>query len=458
MSVRTVLFVATAMLCIEAPVQPLGTQAVGARDRHVVLISIDGFAAFHLDNAGIDLPNIRELAAAGARAAAAESVFPSMTHPAHTTLVTGVTPRLHGVINNRVTDRRSGQRFHITNVPRSESVRVPTLFDRVHASGRRTAALFWPETRDDDAIDDNITEVFDEREMADPAAVRPALLAELRAAGVPIDSFYAFYDNPFTQGAADQALTRAAVHLLKTRRPALLALHLLAADKAQHEVGPDHYLARAALSTADDCVGMLRKAVEDAGLGERVTFVIAADHGFVTVRDEVNLAPALADRELDRVMTWRADGWYIWGERGPGFDPARHSAALERVLERVASVPGVTRVVRPGEFHALGYPEYDENAYVPGQVLIAGRVDTHLVIDKAETDTSRRLKARPYHGHGYFPDHPAMDAVLVFSGAGIAPGARLGRVNNADVAPTLAALLGVDLPTATGRVLAGVLK
>lgn len=164
-------------------------------DRQVVLISIDGFAAFHLDNPAIDLPNIRALAAEGVQASS-ETVFPSMTHPAHTTLITGATPRDHGVVNNRVTDRDTGKRFHITNLPRSESIRVPTVFDAVHERGLRSAAFFWPETKDDRSIDDNVAEVFDAREMADPAAVSPALLAELRAAGVPIDSYFAFYDDP----------------------------------------------------------------------------------------------------------------------------------------------------------------------------------------------------------------------------------------------------------------------
>ena len=95
------------------------------------------------------------------------------------------------------------------------------MFDAVHAKGLGTAAFFWPETREDRAIDDNLTEVFDEAEKADPSAVSSALLAELRAAGVPIDSYYAFYDDPFAQGAADIALTNAAAYVLKQRKPAL---------------------------------------------------------------------------------------------------------------------------------------------------------------------------------------------------------------------------------------------
>jgi predicted AlkP superfamily pyrophosphatase or phosphodiesterase len=423
---------------------------------HVVLISIDGFAAFHLDNPSIDLPNIRALAAAGVRARS-ESVFPSMTHPAHTTLITGVTPRGHGVVNNRVVDRRTGQRFHITNLPRRESIRTRTIFDAVHERGLRTAAFFWPETRDDAAIDDNFAEVFDERDMADSRAVAPELLARLRADGVPVDTFFSMYDDPFTQGAADIALTRAAVVTLKTRRPALLALHLLVADKVQHEVGADHYLTRAALTTADRCVGLLRQAVADAGIAARTTFVIAADHGFVTVNDDLNLGPVLDEPALDGRVRWLADGWHVWGERLPAFEPARHAAMLDRVLARVARTSGVARIVRAGEFAALGYPEYADNPYVPGHDLIVADIGTHVVLD-ARSPAGRRPRDRAYHGHGYLPGHPSMAAALVWSGAGIAAGRTIEGVRNVDVAPTIAHLLGVSLPSATGRVLSQALR
>ena len=427
-------------------------------ERHVVLISIDGLAAYHLANPALALPNIRALAQAGAQATASETVFPSMTHPAHTSLITGTVPRQHGVVNNRVVDRRTGQRLHITNLPRRDSVRVPTLFDAVHARGRGTAAFFWPETKDDQAIDVNFAEVFDSNDMADPGAISPALLAEWRKAGVSVDSYFALYDDPFTQGAADIVLTQAAIHTLKSRKPALLALHLLVADKVQHDFGPEHELTRAALTTADHCIGLLRKAVEEAGLTDRTTFVVAADHGFVTVRDEMNLAPLLNEPALADRVRWQADGWFVWGELKASFDRARDLPILERVLTRVGHAPGIARIVRPGEFAALGYPEYDANYFVPGHYLIAGDITTHLVLNAKSSSTGRQARSRPYHGHGYFPDHPSMRAALVLSGRGIAAGARLDNVRNIDVAPTIAVLLGLDLPTATGRVLKEALR
>ena len=92
--------------------------------RHVVLVTIDGFANFHLKNPSLDLPVIRALAAAGVEAESGETVFPSVTHPSHTTLVTGVTPRRHGVIGNRLTNRATGERFHVTILLIEHDMRV----------------------------------------------------------------------------------------------------------------------------------------------------------------------------------------------------------------------------------------------------------------------------------------------------------------------------------------------
>src|SRR3954466_3675982 len=70
---------------------------------HVVLITIDGFRPdFYMDPSW-DAVNIRKLMADGARAAqGVNSVFPSMTYPSHTTIVTGVQPAKHGVYFNKM--------------------------------------------------------------------------------------------------------------------------------------------------------------------------------------------------------------------------------------------------------------------------------------------------------------------------------------------------------------------
>jgi predicted AlkP superfamily pyrophosphatase or phosphodiesterase len=59
--------------------------------------------------------------------------------------------------------------------------------------------------------------------------------------------------------------------------------------------------------------------------------------------------------------------------------------------------------------------------------------------------------------HGYRSDDPELDGIFLASGAGIRQGARIGRIRNLDVAPTIARLLDVPLPQVEGRVLEEVL-
>jgi arylsulfatase A-like enzyme len=421
--------------------------------RHVVLVTIDGFANYHLKNPAIDLPTIRALAAAGVEAASGETVFPSVTHPSHTTLLTGVRPLRHGVINNRMTNRVTGERFHITNLDRTASVKVPTLFDVARRGGLSTAAFFWPETKNDPSIDFNIPEVFTPDSKADINAVPRAVLDELRAAGVPIDDYFRYYGDSFLMGTSDYVLAQSAAQTIKSRKPSLLAIHLLLTDEVQHELGPDHYRARAALTAADHAVGVLVEAVREAGLADQTTFVVTADHGFATIDKQANLAPLFADPVLKDAVKLHPQGWSLFVEKTPAFDAARHQAALDRAYQRAATTAGVARIFRSAEFHALGIPTYDESPFIAGQDMIIGEVDTFLTADQANPSTARVPLTPPRHEHGYLPTNPKMFTSLVLSGRGIKKGATIGHVRSLDVAPTIARLLGLEMKDVEGRVL-----
>ena len=430
----------------------LSARAV-AQPEHVVLISIDGLAAYELDDDDVELPNLRELIKNGVRAESSETIFPSVTHPSHTTLVTGVVPKVHGVIGNRLVNRETGERFHITNKTHPESVRVPTIFDAAKSKGLVTAAFYWPESRDDPALDFNIPEVFNGN-AADPGAADPAFLDELRQADVPIDLYYRWYPDRFRIGAADAILADAAAYVIRKYRPHLLAIHFVATDEIQHAYGSEHYRSKEALTIADHAVGILRKAIDDARLTDETAFFIVADHGFHTVRHEVNVHPVFERHGLtDRVRLHRS-GWLLYVEL---VDVAREEPALESVFDDVLELEGIARILRPTDYDALGYPRYEQDPHVRGQYAIVGDIDTFLVTDASSASTARHERAEPYHGHGYLPSHPRMYPAFIASGVGIRKGIRVGHVRNLDVAPTVAYLLGLELPSAAGVVMEEVL-
>src|SRR4030095_7939010 len=83
-----------------APLLRGADPAIPAKDRIVVLITIDGFPSWIWRDPTLPMPTLRRLAAEGATAEAMTVSNPSITWINHTTLVTGVEPRKHGVLFN----------------------------------------------------------------------------------------------------------------------------------------------------------------------------------------------------------------------------------------------------------------------------------------------------------------------------------------------------------------------
>jgi predicted AlkP superfamily pyrophosphatase or phosphodiesterase len=423
---------------------------------YVILISIDGLAAYHLENEELELPNLRELIGDGVWPEASRTIFPSVTHPSHATLITGVSPRKHGVIGNQMTNRETGESHHPTTQTRQEAIRVQTLFDAAHQAGKTTASFCWPETRGDTSISFNILHGHGELDMAE---VDPELLESLRQAGIPIDSYYDWaHYGTMMQGYRDGLLAMSAAEIIRSHQPEFMAVHFLVTDSKQHGWGPDHYLGHAALTRADFNVGLLREAVRDAGLEEQTTFVITTDHGFHTVLHEVNIHPVLESSGLAGPVRLHGSGWSVFVETTEEFDEQEDEQALESFFDALLSLEGVERVIRPDEFHELGYPRYEESVYVPGQYIIIPDIDTFLVADESSESTGRRTRPQPSHTHGYLPDHPRMHAGMILSGNGIRNGERIGLVRNHDVAPTIAKILGLEMPETEGRVLGEALE
>ncbi len=422
-------------------------------DAYVILVSLDGFAASRLEDEELELPNLRASARSGAWAKSSQTIFLSTDHPAHTSIVTGVQPRLHGVLGNRMHNRETGEYFQVTNKPRTESVKVPTLFDAAKRKGYRTASFFWPENREDPALDHSIPLVLTGEAKADISAADPAFLQELRDNDVFIDFFFAWYNDLPLQTTSDRVLTRAATYVVETYKPHLLAIRLPAMDRYQHQYGPEHYLAKAALTAADYNVGLLRRATETAGIADQTTFIIVSDHGFHTIEHSVNVYPLFAQAGLLEEVNLHAYYLSVMVELTERFDPQKHLQALDKVFERVAELDGISRVIRPYEFASFGLPSYEEDVHVRGHYIILGGLDTRAVVDEGSESTRRTPLSAPLHGHGYLPDDDHMDPVFIMTGNGIRSGVRLDRVHILDVAPTIAHLLGLEMSNQSGRVL-----
>src|SRR5262249_34225339 len=125
-------------------ITPLAAQ-VPARERIVVLISLDGFPAYALEDPALPIPTLRKLAAQGSTARRMTAVNPTVTWPNHTAMVTGVDSSKHGLLANGTIMRApdTGTVRVEPWIPKDKMVRVPTLYDAAHHAGLTTAQVDW---------------------------------------------------------------------------------------------------------------------------------------------------------------------------------------------------------------------------------------------------------------------------------------------------------------------------
>lgn len=440
---RCSVLVVAALACGWAPAQQ---SPPPARAAHVVLVSIDGLRPeFYLDRSW-PAPMLQQLAAEGARVETVRSVFPSVTYPAHTTIVTGVLPSRHGVFYNTPfepageTGRWYWEAGHI---------RAPTLWDAARNAGLVTAAVSWPVTVGA-AIDYNIPEIWpldagvDRIEHLRRFCSPPTLLAEVETQATGRLRPETFAIESMT---LDDHLGAAAAHLLETYRPNLLLVHLVSTDHFQHEDGRDSPRVRRAVATVDHALARIWDAAGRASIRDRTAFVVMGDHGHIdrhtAIAPNVWLVKAgLMEPTADRGQ-WRAafhtsgaSAFLHLAEVTDENAEARARAALEQLPVGIRNL-----------FTIIDRELLDRLGAAPDAVFALAPIPG---VDM--TASPRRPAVRPAAGatHGYLPELTQVRTGLVAWGAGIQAGASAPVLDLADVAPLVAELLGIDFGSADG--------
>ncbi len=111
----------------------------------VLMISIDGMKPEYVlqaDAHGLKIPFLRSMLRDGVHAAGVTGVWPTVTYPSHTTLLTGVSPSLHGILDNVQFDPR--RTFDGAWYWYADEIKARTLWQAAHEAGLSTASVGWP--------------------------------------------------------------------------------------------------------------------------------------------------------------------------------------------------------------------------------------------------------------------------------------------------------------------------
>ena len=361
----------------------------------VLLVSIDGFRADYLDRG--DTPALAALAKQGVRAAM-RPAFPSVTFPNHYTLVTGLYPDHHGIVDNTMDDP-SLAHSHFT-LSDHEAVADPAWWQEgtpiwvtLQRQGGHAATLFWPGSE------------------AEIHGIRP-------------DRWL-----PYDQKMPDAERVARLLSWLDgpaATRPDFLTLYFDRVDSAGHHAGPDSPALDQALADIDGAVAQLIAGLKQRGLFDKMDLVIVADHGMTALAPERTIY-------IDDYVS--PDSVHIVsGGAMMGLNPV---AAQEAPIEQALLSPKEHMTCRkkqdmPERFH------YGANPRVPAILCLAE--SGWLVTSHADA----AKKKEPYRGtHGYDNALPEMAALFIAFGPDFRRHEVHAPFDNVDVYPLLAKLLGM---------------
>jgi len=369
-------------------------QTVPPHDRILILVSLDGFRWDYLDKFKEQTPNLNRLAAAGVRMERLIPAFPSLTFPNHYTIVTGLWPEHHGIVNNRMYDPVFKTNFYIANNPgptdgrwwQGEPIWVTAI-----KQGRLADCMFWPGSE------------------AEIGGVRP--------------SRWLPYDGKISP---DECVDTALGWLSPTNeRPSLMTLYFHEVDTESHHHGVESEQVAKAVPQLDEAVGRLMDGLHRLQLDKIANVVIVSDHGMTDL--STNRVIALSDYvDLTAVQvdTWGAVA---------GLRPL--DGNVDTLYGQFEGRENHFKVYRrenmPARFH------YMDNPRIPPVVLIA---DEGWYINRGPLNPAKTFESAT---HGFDPELPSMGATFIAFGPAFQHGVTLPPTSNVNIYNLLCATLGL---------------
>uniref|UniRef100_A0A8D0L4Z9 Ectonucleotide pyrophosphatase/phosphodiesterase 1 n=1 Tax=Sphenodon punctatus TaxID=8508 RepID=A0A8D0L4Z9_SPHPU len=214
----------------------------------VLLFSLDGFRAEYLHTWGGLLPVISKLQKCGTYSPSLRPVYPTKTFPNHYTIVTGLYPESHGLIDNKMYDPKRNASFTLRNPEKfnPQWYQGEPIWLTAMNQGLKTATFFWP------GSDVKINGTF--------------------------PNFYKLYN--YSAPFEERVITVLQwLQLPESERPHFYTLYLEEPDTSGHKFGPVSSEVIRALERVDKVVGMLMDGLKQMNLHKCLNIILLSDHG-----------------------------------------------------------------------------------------------------------------------------------------------------------------------------------
>ncbi|MBN3010041.1 alkaline phosphatase family protein [Ruthenibacterium lactatiformans] len=434
------------------------------KKRRIYVLSIDAMISEDIPFMRT-LPNLGPVLEDASIVSDVITVYPSLTYTVHASMLTGVYPNRHHVVNNEqfVPGQENGEWFFDSRIFDSDVENVVSLAKN---HGYTTCCISWPvtghidcdyllnETWTPEGTPDSMYEAFlnggSTKELLD--LVWPRYGRHLNGLSSP-------YFHLLAHGAALEAIRK--------WQPEVIFHHLSMVDHMRHGDGVyGNKVYSQAYLVQDLMFGAIVDELKQQGLYDDTTFIITSDHGqtpvdhlcspnVLLVRDDlIRLNEDGTIRDFDAVFHSAAHSCFVY-LRDPDDRMLRAKVYSLLLKYQAEESVGFSEILTAEEVDARYRNKGSFSFMIEGTdgYSFTSKTTGDLVCSK--TDDSNYKYANATHGH--MPEKGPKPA-FIMKGPGVKKNVQLSGCNIVDEAPTIAKLLGFEMKQADGQPIYGLLE
>ena len=423
------------------------------KNKYVIVISFDAVSEEDLEFLSKQ-PNFSKLIKNGALIKNVESVYPSLTYPAHATIVTGKYPKNHGVINNTVLDfKNDNPNWYWYR----KYIKGDTIFDLAEKSGMKTCSILWPVTARS-KITYNMPEIFCTKRYDNQ--ILKSALAGSKIYQVNMNKRFGYLRQGMEEPYLDNFATEVAKKTIRELKPNLILLHLIDSDSQKHKYGIENKEVIESLKRHDERLGEIIESLKLAGIYEDSTIIALGDHSQINVNNVIKLNSILMKNDLinvngNKIKSYKAiakscDGSsYIYLKNKNDVETRKKVRdILNELKNKYSNV--IEEVYNNEEIKNLG-------ADINASFMIEAKrgyyfIDDFLGEAIEVIDESSKIKHKLRASHGYLPSRDNYKTFFIAYGKTIKKGVVLEKGKLINHGPTIAKILDIDLRDCDGIV------
>lgn len=427
-------------------------------NKKLIVLSADAMVTEDLE-LFTTLPGYKKYLENGCMIRKVRSIYPTVTYPCHTTMMTGNYPDRHGVTSNfkLVLNEKPTPWNWFSDVIKSKDI-----FTACKEKGLTTATVFWPVTGCHKDIDYKIPEYVPQGNDTIEEAFRRAGCDDDMIAIVKKNSgILKEYKHPYI----DEFIIQCACDVLREKQPDVILIHPANIDGARHAYGIFNEKVNQTVVDTDRFVQMLMAVQEELGLAESTNLVVTSDHGQMDIQRIINLNVMLADYgfiDVDsegKVTDWKAyclsNGLsaVVYLQNPEDENTKQRVFQLLRWMKK-EGIYGISEVYTAKEADEKYHLNGEFSFVIEGDDYTSfGEGVTGLLVE-AFGDTDYRYGRA---SHGYTPEK-GPQPIFMAKGPDFAENVVIENGRLIDEAPTYAKVLGVELPDTDGAAIMEFLK